>query len=206
LSRTLELLGERWTLLLVRELLTGPKRYGELLRALPGLGTNLLAQRLRHLEGAGVVRREEPLYRLAPAGLALAPSLVELARWGLAHAAAPTPARERGPAASPLALLALFDPERAGYERLCCEFRVDGDVFHAVAGRGELVVVAGPATAPDAVVSLDAGSYRSLEAGLSPRRLLAAGRMRLEGSLAAVERLRSSFRRADADGRSTATG
>lgn len=192
LSRALDLVGERWSLLVVRELLTGPKRYGELLAALPGLGTNLLAARLRRLEEAGVLRPRERSYELAPAGRALAPALVELARWGLAYTEEPP--RARGPAASPLALTALFDPARADCERVCCELRVDGEVFHAVAGRGALAVAAGPGTAPDVVLELDAAAYRRLEAGLSPRRLIAEGALRLGGSLAAFERFRGCFR------------
>lgn len=192
LSRALDLVGERWSLLVVRELLTGPKRYGELLAALPGLGTNLLAARLRRLEEAGVLRSLERSYELAPAGRALAPALVELARWGLAHTGEPP--RPRGPAASPVALAALFDPARADFERVCCELRVDGEVFHAVAGRGALAIAAGAATAPDAVLELDAAAYRRLEEGLSPRRLIAQGVLRLAGSLAALERFRGCFR------------
>ena len=58
-ARALDLLGERWTLLLIRDLLTGPKRYTDLLNGLPGIGTNLLAGRLKELESAGVVQRRE---------------------------------------------------------------------------------------------------------------------------------------------------
>jgi len=194
LSRTLDLLGERWTLLVVRELLTGPKRYGELLAALPGLGTNLLVARLRRLDGAGVLHAAEGGYELTPAGHALSLALVELARWGLAHTEPPTLRRARGPVASPLALHALFDPARADFARLCCELRVGGEVFHVVAGGGALAVAAGPATAPDAVLELDATAYRRLEQGLSPRRLIAEGALRLEGSLDAFERLRGCLR------------
>jgi DNA-binding HxlR family transcriptional regulator len=193
LSRALDLLGERWTLLVVRELLTGPKRYGALLAALPGLGTNLLAARLRRLEAAGLLRPCERGYELTSAGRALSPAIVELARWGLAHAEEVP--ETRGPAASPLTLQALFDPGRADFDRLCCELRVEGQVFHVVAGPSSLAVAAGGATAPDAVLTLGAEAYRRLENGLSPRRLLAEGALRIEGSLAAFERLRRCFRR-----------
>ncbi|HEX4991950.1 MAG TPA: helix-turn-helix domain-containing protein [Rubrobacteraceae bacterium] len=57
MARALDVLGERWTLLIVRELLTGPKRFKDLLEGLPGIGTNLLAARLKDLEGEGVLRR-----------------------------------------------------------------------------------------------------------------------------------------------------
>src|SRR5450759_1201303 len=89
-ARALDLLGERWTLLIVRELLTGPQRYSDLRDHLPGMWSNLLAQRLRDLDAAGLVqRRELPppaarlVYELTEQGRALAPVVYELARWGL---------------------------------------------------------------------------------------------------------------------------
>jgi DNA-binding HxlR family transcriptional regulator len=89
LAAALDVVGERWTLLLVRELLSGPKRYGELLDALPGIGTNLLVNRLRELAGAGVLRRtitappsSVVLYELTPVGRGLEPAVRALAEWG----------------------------------------------------------------------------------------------------------------------------
>ena len=84
-ARALDHVGDRWTLLIVRELLLGPARYGDLLAALPGLATNLLAQRLRQLTGDGIVERDGGSYRLTPRGRALEPVLVELIRWGAAY-------------------------------------------------------------------------------------------------------------------------
>ena len=90
-ARALDVVGERWTLLIVRELMTrGACRYTDLRAGLPGIATNLLATRLRELEGAGVVERSEApppvattLFRLTPRGLALGPVLEELGRWGV---------------------------------------------------------------------------------------------------------------------------
>jgi DNA-binding HxlR family transcriptional regulator len=89
-ARGLDLLGERWTLLIVRELLVGPQRYSDLRDHLPGMWSNLLAPRLRDLEAAGVVgRRVLPppaarlVYELTERGRALEPAVYELARWGL---------------------------------------------------------------------------------------------------------------------------
>jgi DNA-binding HxlR family transcriptional regulator len=90
LAKALDVLGERWTLLIVRELLAGPRRYTDLRAGLPGLATDLLATRLRDLLDAGVVdRREVPpptpatIYTLTSRGFALKPVVQELARWGL---------------------------------------------------------------------------------------------------------------------------
>jgi DNA-binding HxlR family transcriptional regulator len=83
LARALDVIGDRWSPLIVRELLGGARRYGELLEGLPGIATNLLAERLRHLEAAGVVERdEEGRYRLSEWGEGLREPLYALARWG----------------------------------------------------------------------------------------------------------------------------
>jgi DNA-binding HxlR family transcriptional regulator len=88
-ARSLDVIGDRWTMLIVRELWLRPCRYTDLRQALPGIATNLLADRLRDLEADGLVQRtEEPppvattVYRLTERGRALEPVLYELARWG----------------------------------------------------------------------------------------------------------------------------
>jgi DNA-binding HxlR family transcriptional regulator len=99
LAKALDVLGERWTMLIVRELLLrGPCRYTDLREGLPGIASNLLAERLRTLEAAGVVAREQApppvattLFRLTPRGEELRTVLYELARWGM-------PLMEGGPA------------------------------------------------------------------------------------------------------------
>jgi DNA-binding HxlR family transcriptional regulator len=89
-ARALDVLGDRWAMLVVRELLLGPKRYTDLLDGLPGVGTNVLAVRLRELEDAGIIAREKlpppapaTVYVLTDDGRALRPVVDELARWGL---------------------------------------------------------------------------------------------------------------------------
>lgn len=89
IARSLDLVGDRWTMLIVRELWLRPCRYTDLRQALPGIATNLLADRLRDMEADGLVSRtEEPppvattVYRLTERGRALEPVLFELARWG----------------------------------------------------------------------------------------------------------------------------
>jgi DNA-binding HxlR family transcriptional regulator len=93
LAHALDVVGERWTLLIVRELCSGPKRYGELAESLAGIGTSLLASRMRQLEGDNVIRRrldlDQPgsavVYELAPAGRELAEAMIPLAMWGARH-------------------------------------------------------------------------------------------------------------------------
>jgi len=109
-AKTLELVGERWTLLIVRELLVGPLRFTDLHAALAGIPRNLLADRLRDLEALGLVaRRELPppaartVYDLTDAGRALLPVIGALAQWGLAHLPPPEPGEGGSPTLAVLA-------------------------------------------------------------------------------------------------------
>ena len=88
-ARALELLGERWTLLIVRELLPGPASFTDIRRGLPRIPRATLSTRLRGLSGAGIVEHDADGYRLTDAGAALAPTVRELARWATVTGAAP---------------------------------------------------------------------------------------------------------------------
>jgi DNA-binding HxlR family transcriptional regulator len=96
LARALDVVGERWTLVIVQELMRRPSRYGDLAQRLPGIGTSVLADRLRKLNAAGVVeRRPAPVsqgiaYALTERGFALADSLEALRRWGVSYLTDPT--------------------------------------------------------------------------------------------------------------------
>jgi DNA-binding HxlR family transcriptional regulator len=152
-AHALERVGERWSLLVVRELLKGPRRYTDLAAALPGIGTNVLAARLKDLEAAGVVakRRLPPptpaqVYELTAYGLALKPVVHELARWGLQSMPAPADDDELAPGWLPDALdtfFAPFAPEGS------FEFRIGVEVAALVDGEA----VAGPAEHPDVVLT-----------------------------------------------------
>src|SRR5690349_3482885 len=93
LARALDVLGERWTLLIIRNLLLGPQRYSELLRGLPGITTNLLAKRLQEMEKAGLIESTSgdttSAYRLTPEGQALEPAIHALGRWGWSRMSTP---------------------------------------------------------------------------------------------------------------------
>src|SRR3954451_13767324 len=98
MARALDALGERWTLLVIRELLSGPKRFKDLLEGLPGIGTNLLAARLKNLESEGLLCRVtlpppagSTVYELTERGREIEPVLIGLARWGLGLLGAPRP-------------------------------------------------------------------------------------------------------------------
>jgi len=144
--------GERWSLLIVRELLKGPKRYTDLSAALPGIGTNVLAARLKDLEAAGILakRRLPPptpaqVYELTAYGVALKPVVRELARWGLQSMPAPGDGDEFAPGWLPDALDTLFAPVAPEGS---FEFRI-GDEVAALVDRE---ASAGPAEHPDVVL------------------------------------------------------
>lgn len=82
LARALDVVGERWTLLILRNLLIGPQRYTALQGCLPGITTNLLAKRLREMEAQGLILKEGRLYRISPMGLELEPAIMALGRFG----------------------------------------------------------------------------------------------------------------------------
>ena len=201
LARALDLVGERWTLLLVRELLLGPRRFKDLLAGLPRIGTNLLADRLKELERAGIVRRGvlpppagSSVYELTELGRELEPAVFALGRWG-AHFLAP---RRESDAVNPgwffVSVRATFRPEAATRLRESYEFLIDGTPFHARVDRGRARTSQGHADDPDVVVTTDLDSFISLLSGeLSPSEARSSGRVRLEGDETALDRFVRMF-------------
>jgi DNA-binding HxlR family transcriptional regulator len=159
LARALDVIGERWTLLVVRELLLGPRRYTDLLDGLPGVGTNILAARLADLQAAQLVsKRTLPppaavtVYELTEAGRALGPSIETLSEWGEQHGA---PATEQQ-TIRPAWILLSAERHSSGLEEgRSCELRVGRDVFELRGSDGELSVASGSAASPDAVVTIE---------------------------------------------------
>jgi DNA-binding HxlR family transcriptional regulator len=155
-AHALDLVGERWALLVVRELMHGPKRYTDLAESLPGIGTNILAGRLRDLEACGVVaKRTLPppaasrVYELTDYGRALRPVMRELALWGARSLGPPTAEDELYEGWLANALDVLFAPY-ALPGRL--EFRVGDEIASLVDGEAR----SGPVEEADVVVEGDA--------------------------------------------------
>ncbi|GAA4632087.1 winged helix-turn-helix transcriptional regulator [Actinoallomurus vinaceus] len=179
-ARTLDIVGERWTLLLIRELLTGPKRFGDLQNSLRGLGTGLLSARLKHLEREGLAQKvtlpppaRTPAYALTEAGEELEPAVLALARWGLKWAMGERREDETFHVGwTVLGLRSLFVPEAAVGLRATYEFRVGDEVFHADVDDGTIATLHGPAQRPDVVIEADEGLFADIASG---RTDLAAG-------------------------------
>jgi DNA-binding HxlR family transcriptional regulator len=166
IARALDLIGERWALLIVRELLFGPKRFTDLRDHLHGASPNVLSQRLRQLEEGGVVRRRREgaaAYELTDWGRELHPILVKLGLWGARSAARP-----EGPLSVDALLVALeatFKPGGAADFRATYELRLGEQRFSVAIDRGSIDVVRGAARQPDAVIETDAGTLRAVVFG-----------------------------------------
>ncbi|MEJ2853685.1 MULTISPECIES: winged helix-turn-helix transcriptional regulator [unclassified Saccharothrix] len=202
-ARTLDLVGERWTLLLVRELLTGPKRFGDLQASLRGLGTGLLAARLKHLEHEGLAHKttlpppaRTPVYALTEAGEELGPAVLALARWGLKWAMGPRREDETfHPGWAVLGLRACFDPRAAAGLRAVYEFRVDDEVFHARVDDGDIEALHGPAQRPDAIITLGAETFVDVTGQrLTLAEAIETGAASASGDREALRRLKGLFR------------
>jgi DNA-binding HxlR family transcriptional regulator len=203
-ARTLDLVGERWTLLLIRELLTGPKRFGDLQKSLRGMGTGLLAARLKHLEREGLASKitlpapaRAPAYALTEAGEELGPAVLALARWGTKWAMGERRDGETfHPGWAVLAMEAFFDPDAAQGVRAVYEFRVGDEVFHARITDGTIDAQHGPAQQPDAVLETTDDALVELTEGRKTlAELIKSGAVTTSGDKKAARQLCTFFRR-----------
>jgi DNA-binding HxlR family transcriptional regulator len=221
IARALDAVGERWALLVVRELLLGPKRFTDLRAGLPRIGPDMLAARLRELEDVGLVaqRRLAPpaartVYELTEYGHELEPVLHALGRWGSRR-----PLRQDPPPLSPdaavVAMQTMFEPDSAARPSVIAlrldgsEFslRVDADRLVATAGTGVVTAGAGAATAgpgaamagagvaPEATIETDPGTLSAvLWHGLDIDQAIAEGRLAIDGDQPAARSLLNRYR------------
>jgi DNA-binding HxlR family transcriptional regulator len=195
-AHALCLVGERWALLILRDLLHGPKRYTDLLEGLPGIGTNILAARLRGLEEAGIVskRRLPPpaastVYELTEYGTELEEVFYALARWGARSLGPPGPEDELYPEWGLNAIAALFSPEAARGLTETYVLNIGGDVFSVRLDNGHMHAEMGTAEDADLVVETDMDTFFRLVSGeLTSRMALKRGFIKVDGDRAAFER------------------
>jgi DNA-binding HxlR family transcriptional regulator len=166
IARALDVVGERWALLVVRELLFGPKRFADLHRGLPGMSQNVLTQRLRELEDSGVLVRRRALppaaglvYALTPRGQELEAVLLALGQWGSPLPPGPDSAAELSPDALVTALRTTFDPTAADGLDGAVRLDLPTDAFVVTVRDGHLDAVRGD-EAGDATL---AGSVRTIQ-------------------------------------------
>jgi DNA-binding HxlR family transcriptional regulator len=187
-AHSLELVGERWSLLIVRDLLKGPKRYSDLIAGLPGLGTNILAARLKELEEGEVIRKRKlpppancNVYELTEYGAELEEPLYALARWGARSLPPPGRKDEFYPEWGLNAFAALFNEEAARGLTESYVLRVDDDAYTVRLVEGHLDIEAGASEGVDLDAALDQKTFFGLASReLVPSDALAAGAVKLE--------------------------
>lgn len=197
-ARAMELVGERWAMLIVRDLLVGPRRYGELAAGLPRIPSNILAARLKELQAAGILRRAPRsrviVYELTPFGRELEPVVLALGAWGIRALGEPREEQGITPASMTMDLRSAFRPEVAAtlpstsyaahLGRAELRIRVDGATLEVDRGEG----------AVDLAFSTGPGIHRLLSGDLLPDRAIATGVVSvLHGQEGLLGRFASTF-------------
>lgn len=202
LARSLDLLGERWTLLVIRELALGPKRYRDLVENLPGIGTNLLAARLRTLDAAGVIRRTTlpapagvPVYELTDRGEQLRPIVEDLALWGFQLLPdTPVPGDATRAAWAAMSMGALLDRTDHADLRGTFAFVVGDEAFTVAVTDAGARVVQGAAADADVHATTDPATFFTLaDRRVTPARAVRDGTLAVVGDRALLDRLLAGF-------------
>ncbi|WP_182905394.1 winged helix-turn-helix transcriptional regulator [Microbispora sp. H13382] len=203
LARAMEMVGERWTLLIVRNLLSGPQRYTDLRKGLSAIPTNILSARLKQLEEAGlVVRRALPhperavVYELTGYGCELEPALIALGRWGARTMTEPRAGEVITPESVAMAFRTTYRPEAARGTTVGYEVRMGDFTLRLQITDGALTVGVGPHPAPDLVVERlsDQGVHALMTGAKTPGEALADGSVSVKGDPALLHRFVETFR------------
>jgi DNA-binding HxlR family transcriptional regulator/putative sterol carrier protein len=192
-AKALDVVGRRWMLLVVRELLYGSKRFTDLRAGLPGVGPNVLAERLAEMQDDGLIRRvavppptPATIYELTELGEELRPVVLALEKFGLNILGAPSSSDHFRLSWLMRALEAMFRPEAARGVRETYEFRLDEEVFHVRVDDGRMEVREGHADDPAWIVETDVGTFIGLGARIiDGAEAVASGRAKVSGDLAA---------------------
>jgi DNA-binding HxlR family transcriptional regulator len=195
------MVGERWALLIIRDLLVGPRRFTDLRRGLPRIPTNVLADRLKELEEDGVVHRRvlprpdgSIVYELTPFGADLEPVVMALGRWGARTLGDPRPDEILTLDSLIIALRSTFQAAAAANIQARFELRVGDIVLHACIDRGQLEVGAGPLTAPDLIIETGPAIKSLMARELSPAAAIESGGVRLSGDAQRLTEFVEAFR------------
>jgi DNA-binding HxlR family transcriptional regulator len=197
LAYALDIVGERWTILIIRELMAGPRRFTDLVEGLPGISTNLLAERLKSLEQQGMLRRRvlpppaaSTVYELTPLAQALETSLLELGKWGSQFV---PPSAEGATVLNvgsyALTLKTFFRPEQAQAVNETYELHIDNEVLRVRIKAGEIDVRQGENQNADVIFYTDMPTYLGLlQRKIQPDEAISGGLIRIEGDPAALTR------------------
>lgn len=199
-AHALDLIGERWALLVMRELMLGPKRFTDLRADLPGISANVLTQRLEGLEAAGLLlRRKLPppastqVYELTPWGYEAEPIVQSLGRWA-ARSPAHDPTLPISATSIMLSFRTMFDSAQAGDFRATIEFRLGAEGFLARIEAGRFESGRGEAAGADAIFTgTPTGLAAAVYGGQPFETLEAAGMLKVEGDRAVAQRFTELF-------------
>jgi DNA-binding HxlR family transcriptional regulator len=201
ICRALELVGERWALLVVRDLLLGPRRFTDLQRGLGKVPTNVLSSRLKELEESGVIeRRALPrpasgvVYELTDYGRELEPIIEQLQLWGARTLGSPRPDDSFSPNSFLLGLRFAFQPHAARGVDATYEIRIEGAAFHVRIADGELEMGDGPPEDPDLTIETDLRLGELLRGDISPQEAVAKGVVKLNGKRSLLRLFTQAFR------------
>ena len=197
IARALDLVGERWALLVVRDLILGPKRFTDLQRCLPGIGTNILSERLRQLEQGGVIRRRilappagSTVYELTEHGRGLEEILLALGRWGVRSMGPRKPGQALRSGWIGVAMRAYADPAAAAGLDATYELILDHTVLRIEMADGDVRITEGSSGRADLVVETQDETLIALLAGfLAAPDAVASGAVKLEGDETLLPRL-----------------
>ena len=207
LAYSLDLIGERWTLLIVRELSLGPRRYSDLQRGLPGIGPNLLSNRLKELEQASIVERiylpppaKVTAYGLRKRGRSLLQALAPLAQWGMAFMTMPPPeVHFVSPIATMGSLNSLFHPPSAS--NVTVEIQMPPDIFYVQIADGQIAIAQGKANAPSLILQTEPRPLLAVWSPAVPVDMALAREevVIVKGETAVLEQFAQQFRPFDAN-------
>ncbi|MEH3145790.1 MAG: helix-turn-helix domain-containing protein [Methylobacterium frigidaeris] len=198
-AHALDLVGERWALLVMRELMFGPRRFGDLRTDLPGLSANVLTQRLEGLEAAGILRRRRlpppasaQVYELTPWGYESEPVFMALGRWA-SRSPHHDPTLPFSAASLMLSLRTMFAPDRARDVAMRVGFRFGAGTYLVRVGDGALAAARADLDAAEAVFAGTPPLVAAALYGGVPLDALAAGGLAVEGDRAVAERFLTLF-------------
>jgi DNA-binding HxlR family transcriptional regulator/putative sterol carrier protein len=202
-ARALDVAGDRWTLLIVRELMLGPRRFTDLIHGLPGISRNLLTERLRTLERDGVVARQElpppaarQVYELTEDGRDLAAAMVPLVAWGARRLGARKPSESFRPEWGALAMATFADREAAKGVSETYQYLVGRSAFHFTVDDGSIELHDGRAQNPAAILTTDEETFADIASGkITASSAIATGALTLTGGLQAAKRMKKIFSR-----------
>lgn len=194
MAHAVDILGERWALLIIRDLLIGPQRYTDLRRGLAKIPSNVLTTRLKELEAAGVVERvilarpeSAVVYRLTPYGQQLEGVVLALGRWGAQSLGEPGAEDIVTPNSLTMAMRTTFNPEAARGVDASFEMHAGDIVLHMVIDDGELASSPGPLPGADLIIETGP-AIRSLMAGeITPKEAIEQGVVTVKGTSALLE-------------------